>query len=329
MLYIVTTSYEEALPFISECSLKKSASFSRFELFLNDSIRLLISKTGAVRAAIAVSSLLTAYPPMPEDFFLSVGTAGWQNLDSQESNYQNFNRQKSGYQNFNDQESACQHFGKQESGYQNTRNIFLIREIRDRAAGRAFFPELLYCSPFPEAILETVPMLEKNPISEEASISGKTSISEAVSFIQNHAVTIAKQAVPLLYDTQGSGIYEAAAMFFPIHRIALLRVVSDYSSCIKEELANILQWICKLPDTSLSSPPLLQESDRFFNDCCAALRLSSSGRQQLLQLMRYLQLSGCPYLDIMKNILAKPLCEPCKNKKEGKYYLELLHSRFL
>lgn len=313
MLYIVTTSYEEALPFISECSLKKSASFSRFELFLNDSIRLLISKTGAVRAAIAVSSLLTAYPPMPEDCFLSVGTAGWRNLNKQESAYQNFNDQESNYQNFNNQESACQHFGKQESGYQNTRNIFLIREIRDKAAGRAFFPELLYCSPFSEAILETVPMLEKNPISEEASISGKTSISEAV---------------PLLYDTQGSGIYEAAGMFFPIHRIALLRVVSDYSSCIKEELANILQWICKLPDTSLSQP-LLQESDCFFNNCCAALRLSSSGRQQLLQLMRYLQLSGCPYLDIMKNILAKPLCEPCKNKKEGKYYLELLYSHFL
>ena len=73
MLYIVTALYEEALPFIKIYCLKRKLDFPHFELFGGEEVLLLITRPGALRAATALSSLLTAFPPDKHDLLLSVG----------------------------------------------------------------------------------------------------------------------------------------------------------------------------------------------------------------------------------------------------------------
>lgn len=286
MLYIVTALYEEALPFLKECSLKRDASFPHFELFSNDSTRLLITKPGAMRAAIAVSSLMSRYPANAQDFFLSVGTAACANR-----------RIAAG-------------------------SPFLIRKITDSALGRTYFPELLYRSPFPEAELMTVPSVQKTPPSGVGS-----------------------HTVPLLFDMEGSGIYEASSTFFATHQIALCKVVSDHmadlrqfspaelrahiTGCIAGNLPAILQWASDIQSSFPAPGGLGQEEASFFERACRMLRLSISCQNQLYQLMLYLHLAGIPYLGAMETLLRQPLQNGCKNKKEGKDYLEQLSRYFL
>ena len=76
MLYIVTALYEEALPFFKKYNLKRKTDFPHFELFAGEEALLLITRPGALRAATALSSVLTAFPPGKQDFLLSVGCAG-------------------------------------------------------------------------------------------------------------------------------------------------------------------------------------------------------------------------------------------------------------
>lgn len=297
MLYIVTALYEEALPFLSGNPFKKDATFPHFELFFNDSIRLLVTKTGAVRAAIAVSSLLATYPASSGDFFLSVGVAGCPDPSIP--------------------------IGRP----------FLVQKITDQASGRAYFPELLYRSPFPEAGLLTVPSIQNTlPAANTPCFPGT---EDEPRF----------PGAPLLYDMEGFGVYEAANTFLSTHQIAFIKIVSDHlvdlsqlplaglrshvSGCIGACVPDILQWAFGIAAQLPTAPRLSREEACFFTEACAALRLSVSSQNKLRQLMLYLHLEGNPYLDAMGDILAAPLAKPCKNKKEGKHYLELLRARFL
>ena len=63
MIYIVTAMYAEAHPFITRFQLKKDLSHTHFQVFLNGerSLCLIISGTGSLPAAAAVSSICTEY----------------------------------------------------------------------------------------------------------------------------------------------------------------------------------------------------------------------------------------------------------------------------
>lgn len=123
MLYITAALYEEAAPFLTALSLKKEPSFRHFDLFIGDDAMLLLTKTGAMRAAVATSSFLTAFPPQKNDMFLSVGTAACLNPDI-----------------------TCG-------------SAFVLQQITDSGSGRSVYPELVYRSPFPEARLTTIPQI--------------------------------------------------------------------------------------------------------------------------------------------------------------------------
>ncbi len=81
MINIITALYQEAEPFIQSLSLKKDLSFHKFQLFKNKDIHLLITGVGKVKAAIAVTHLLSYYPPSPVDFLVNVGLCGTSNLE--------------------------------------------------------------------------------------------------------------------------------------------------------------------------------------------------------------------------------------------------------
>lgn len=295
MLYITTALFEEALPFLSKYSLKKDTSFPRFELFSSDSVRLLITKTGAVRSAIAVSCLLTRYPASRGDFFLSVGTAACP-----------------------DSSVACG-------------SPFLIRKITDSASGRTYFPELLYQSPFPEAELITTPFVQKTiPVRPEEAVCGGFEPPASSPLLYDMESSGIYEAAGVFFATHQMAFLKVVsdhitdlAQFSP----SMLR--THVTGCIEKNLPDICSWSQGI-SSLLSAPPRLSpEESALFDAACAALRLSVSSRNQLHQLMLYLHLAGIPYLEAMKELLAAPLHTPCQTKKEGKYYLEQLCIRFL
>lgn len=75
MIYIVTAIYAEAQPFITRFQLKKESFHTRFQVFLNKEadLCLIISGTGSVPAAVAVSSICTEYGAGRGDFLLNAG----------------------------------------------------------------------------------------------------------------------------------------------------------------------------------------------------------------------------------------------------------------
>ncbi|MDE7327941.1 MAG: hypothetical protein K2N63_16965, partial [Lachnospiraceae bacterium] len=128
MLYIVTALYEEALPFLKKYNLKRKPDFPHFDLFTGEGVLLLITRKGALRAATAVSSLLTAYPPGRQDLLLSAGCAGC---------------------------AVKETLGK----------AFLLCRITEGSSLRTRYPELLYRCPFPIAEVITLPTVcTKAPI---------------------------------------------------------------------------------------------------------------------------------------------------------------------
>lgn len=75
MIYIFSAFYAEAKNIIDHYGLKKEKSPEtvRFDVFANDSIRLVITGVGEINAAAAVSNIGGAYGILPDDEILNVG----------------------------------------------------------------------------------------------------------------------------------------------------------------------------------------------------------------------------------------------------------------
>lgn len=323
MLYLVTALYEEALPFLTKYNLKRKTDFPHFELFTGENVMLLITRPGPLRAAAALSSMLTAFPPARNDILLSVGCAG----------------------------CALENMlGK----------AFLICRITEEASGRTRYPELLYRCPFPEAEVVTQARVRLEPSpgaqSPNKKDSGNAALSDirAVSGIGNGRKNLqfnptdSAASLPLLYDMEAAGIYEAAIPYFSCERLFFLKVVSDaltglselpeakrralVTDCITAILPELSAWLDKLSGYAASiyeSSPLGPDGAILFTQICTALRLSTASSRRLYQLMLYLALSGSAYVDSMREFLAAPLAVPCRTKKEGLKYLERLSESYL
>ncbi len=331
MLYIVTALYEEALPFLKQYHLKRKTDFPHFDLFAGETALLLITRPGALRAATALSSLLTAFPPGAHDFLLSAGCAG------------------------------CA------SGTAKNK-AFLLARITEGEGGRTRYPELLYHCPFPlaETITQAnIKLGEPNQASMDASVPPPDK-------------TRTTKYLPLLYDMEAAGIYEAAIPYFSCERLFFVKVVSDaltgllelpmaarrtcVTECMEGIMPELAAWLNGLQvffcagqtgrpaavlttseiqgaDLGFSRQPschspsktamLGTDGELFFTKVCSALHLSVTNSQQLYQLMLYLTLVGEPYLDSMEQLLAVPLAVPCRTKKEGLHYLEQLTEHYL
>jgi spore photoproduct lyase len=72
MIYIVTALAGEAIPLINAFKLKKDLSFTKFDLFKNDEIRLIVSGIGKIRSSIATTYLLVKNSPSSDDRILNV-----------------------------------------------------------------------------------------------------------------------------------------------------------------------------------------------------------------------------------------------------------------
>ena len=73
MLYIVTALYIEAKPLISLFNLKKDNSYIKFQVFSNEDVKLIISGTGKVKSATALTYLISKEDIKKDDYIVNIG----------------------------------------------------------------------------------------------------------------------------------------------------------------------------------------------------------------------------------------------------------------
>ena len=73
MLYIVTALYIEAKPLISLFNLKKDNNYTKFQVFSNENVKLIISGTGRVKSATALTYLVSKEDIKKNDYIVNVG----------------------------------------------------------------------------------------------------------------------------------------------------------------------------------------------------------------------------------------------------------------
>lgn len=122
MIYIFSAFYAEAKNIIDHYGLKKEKSPEtvRFDVFANDSIRLVITGVGEINAAAAVSNIGGAYGILPDDEILNVGCgAGFGN-------------------------ETC------------LGSLFLGNKLTEQMTGRTFYPDMLMKTNLMECEIVTV-----------------------------------------------------------------------------------------------------------------------------------------------------------------------------
>lgn len=128
MIYICTALYLEAKPFIEKYNLKKDTKHEKFQIFENNYIKLIITGSGKVKAAIALSYLLSNIKINPKDIFINFGTCGCNNKNYPKG------------------------------------SLFLCNKIIDFETKKTYFPDLLYKNNFLEESIETHSIIINNSI---------------------------------------------------------------------------------------------------------------------------------------------------------------------
>ena len=118
MIFMLTSLFFEAKPYIDMYRLKKIPAPGGIQIFEGDNRRLAVSGPGPVNAAAAAAYMLTRYAALRTDTFANIGAAG----------------------------SAAFHAG----------DIVLCHKIVNTFTGKALYPEMLYKHPFHEGALGSV-----------------------------------------------------------------------------------------------------------------------------------------------------------------------------
>lgn len=292
MIYIVTAMYAEARPIIARLGLKKELSWPRFQVFLNreSGICLVISGTGMVPAAVAVSSICTSYGAghaREADFLVNVGVCGQIPYNGQR---------------------ACQ-----------KGRLFLCSKIREQTTGRTFYPDLLYRHPFGEAVVVTgARPYEKTDLPGREEADFILYDMEASSVYQAGACFLGPHQMSFLKVVSDDG---NAGNVTPGE-------IEDLISKNTDALAGYietLQAICRDGRRDPFSETALQEEwDRLCLDMHCSRTMSESVRQHL----RYCVLAGVDYASVLTEMYRRGRL-PCRDKREGKQCLDELRKQLL
>lgn len=128
MITFITALYEEAKKLIADCKLKKQPSETLYQLFEAENIRLIITDSGMMSAAIAVTRHFTKFPPTGKsDLVVNLGIAGLGSPDS----------------------PCAVTLG----------DFFLVSKITDLTTQKTYYPDLLYRHSFSLLPLATSPVV--------------------------------------------------------------------------------------------------------------------------------------------------------------------------
>lgn len=145
MITFITALYPEAKNIIHKLNLKKQPEETLYQLFENDTVRLIITGSGMVSAVAAIARHFTKYPGTSgQDIVINLGVAGYAPVSKP---------------------TAC------------IGDLFLVSKITEQTTARTFYPDLLYRHFFPLMGVTTVPTVCNNTalFSEETLIDMEAS----------------------------------------------------------------------------------------------------------------------------------------------------------
>ena len=128
MLYIVTALYIEAKPLISLFNLKKDNTYTKFQVFSNKNIKLIISGTGKIKSATALTYLISNKDIKENEYIINIGFIASLNNNSQLG------------------------------------DIVYISKIQNAYSDTTFYPEIIYKHNFLEGSLTTFDKIIDNKI---------------------------------------------------------------------------------------------------------------------------------------------------------------------
>lgn len=188
MIFIAAALPCEALPLIESFQLKRDAGETKFRIYRNDPICLIITGVGGGAAMIAVTYLLSVNHARRTDWLINVGIAA-----------------------AFDEEPAV-----------SAGRIYQSRAIRNMALRRSFYPDLLYRLPFAEAEILTVSVVYRGKQDNEEMKKW------LLPFIrEDHPAAQDSAGIPRLIDMEAAYVYEAGIEFVFSHHIFILKITSD------------------------------------------------------------------------------------------------------
>ena len=174
MVFICTALHKEANPFIKFYNLKKDLNSNKFQIFKNDTITLIISGSGKIKASVAITYLICNYKFSSSDILINIGICGAKNNKDT-----------------------------------NIGDIFLINKIFDFDEKRTYYPDLILNNNFKESSIETHSRVVTSSENIENNLVDMESSSIYVSsstFLNQHQIIFIKIISDFLNNIQNLNI---------------------------------------------------------------------------------------------------------------------------
>lgn len=288
MIYIYCALYCEAKTLIEKYKLVRESNENSvpFECFTNsdEGITLVITGVGVIAASVAITSSCMKYKISEKDFIVNIGTCGAKNEEIKGQ-------------------------------------IYLCSKIRDDAAGRTFYPDMLYKNELCEAELITLskPLSIKDERFNFCECTNKNRI----------------------YDMEGAGIWQSAMYFTSTDRVLIMKVVSDIGDGLLTQLQmekimeskfddiNKLINVCKgVVDIEKECHNDVIYDQNLLERLVKDLHCSKVMQDGLRQSLTYCRLAGIKVDEVVDKYYEAGIL-PCKNKTEGKKYYNEIRSQLI
>ena len=231
MLYFIVALYPEAAPVISRFQMKPAGGRIG-SVYASENAVLVLTGSGPVAAAGALAEALTLFPPTEHDILINLGICG------------------------------------APAGFCEPGTWFRINKITDNAAGRDFYPEILFSPGFPEAALMTY----SNPVAAPSALT----------------------------DMEASAVYQTGQSFFPPERMLFYKGVSDFgvsegarlnpsdvTALIEKVLPDILSEANGIMQALPSDPVLSEAAEAAVSKLCGLLSASVTMEHEIRLLAVY------------------------------------------
>ena len=169
MIYLCSSMYIEAEPFIKKLNLKKDTSVTKFQIFNNEDFMFIITGIGKIKSSIAATYMLTKYEPHESDIFINIGLCGTKN--------------------------PAYKIGQ----------TFLCNKIIDNDTHKTYFSDILFKHPFNESSIQTCSYVVKDKDikleSELVDMESSALYESALTFMQPHQIFFLKIISDYLNDS--------------------------------------------------------------------------------------------------------------------------------
>ena len=278
MVYITAALYCEAMPFIRQLGLKKVTAETKYQLFTNEQFLLMVTGSGPVAAAGAVSRLFTQYPLSDSDLLINFGICA-----------------------------------SSDSGVRYG-TLFYCNRINDAAAGRTYYPDMLWKHPFTEGTVTTFGSPVKyDGLPRDGSLA----------------------------DMEAAAVYQIGSLYLHPHQMAFFKAVSDHgadsdrltpqavSDLLMPHVKPVTDWAAAAA-SCLPAPCIFSGQDRALTeDTADKLFLSAAMKHQLFSLLYYYKLAHGEIGGLLSEFWADTDAGKINCRKKGKKYFEQLKQRII